>query len=453
MERLGIDIGTNSVKMVVLNEEKVAKKYRYTHHGRLLAAIEKGLRKLDLKGEIGVCVTGANAQIMADHIHGIQRIEYIPAVVEGVRYSVPDAGSIIDIGGQGSRFITNLKGGAPEFSVNEHCAGGTGSFFEDQMSRLGMRIEDYSEIVKKATSIPRLSGRCAVFAKTDIIHRQQEGISIPDILLGLCYAMIRNYKATIVRTLPVEKPVVYVGGVTQNSGTVRAIKEIFGLSEEELILPEYALYEAAIGAARNAQGHWNAEKLLQSILKAETDTGRCTGVSGIENLSGGGIQKSHLKKLSLTEGTMLKDPISSQQIPEDGCALGIDIGSTSTDLVLIDQEGKLLDYQYLRTAGDPEGAVRRGLQAIREKYGELTFLAVGVTGSGRERIGRMIGADAVRDEITAQAKGAAFWMPEVDTVFEIGGQDSKYISLKNGEVADFQMNKICAAGTGSFVEE
>ena len=112
-----------------------------------------------------------------------------------------------------------------------------------------------------------------------------------------------------------------------------------------------------------------------------------------------------------------------------------------------------MDFQYLRTAGDPEGAVRKGLASIRERFGAVRFTAVGVTGSGRERVGKRIGADAVRDEITAQAKGAAHWVPEVDTVFEIGGQDSKYISLKNGKVVDFQMNKICAAGTGSFVEE
>lgn len=116
-------------------------------------------------------------------------------------------------------------------------------------------------------------------------------------------------------------------------------------------------------------------------------------------------------------------------------------------------EGELVDFQYLRTAGDPEGAVRKGLASIRQRFGDIRFTAVGVTGSGRERIGKRIGADAVRDEITAQAKGAAHWVPEVDTVFEIGGQDSKYISIQNGEVVDFQMNKICAAGTGSFVEE
>lgn len=121
--------------------------------------------------------------------------------------------------------------------------------------------------------------------------------------------------------------------------------------------------------------------------------------------------------------------------------------------MLTGRDGTLVDFQYLRTAGNPEAAVRKGLQTLQQKYGAIRFAAVGVTGSGRERIGRMIGADAIRDEITAQAKGATFWVPDADTVFEIGGQDSKYIALRDGEVVDFQMNKICAAGTGSFVEE
>ena len=105
--------------------------------------------------------------------------------MEGVRRLVPQAGSIIEIGSQGARFITEVQSRTPQFAANEHCAGGTGSFFEDQMSRVGCKLEDYSALVEQAQSIPRLSGRCAVFAKTDIIHRQQEGVSTPDILLGL----------------------------------------------------------------------------------------------------------------------------------------------------------------------------------------------------------------------------------------------------------------------------
>lgn len=438
MLSLGMDLGTSTVKLVLLRDGTTAAQWMAVHHGRPFDCLRQGLVGLGLPPDepLAVCVTGSNAEALLEHT-ALPALGDIPAIVEGVRRMVPGAGSVIEIGSQGARFITGLGSRAPQFAANEHCAGGTGSFFEDQMSRVGCRPEDYSSLVEQAQSVPRLSGRCAVFAKTDIIHRQQEGVSTPDILLGLCYAMIRNYKATIVRRLPVEKPVVFCGGVTCNSGVSRAIREVFGLAEDELIIPEDARFEAALGAALKAEGQFTPAQLDEAFARA-TASRRAAG---------------SLSKLELRPGTDLSEPKATGVIPAKGCALGIDIGSTSTDLVLVGPEGELVDFQYLRTAGDPEGAVRKGLASIRQRFGEVRFTAVGVTGSGRERVGKRIGADAIRDEITAQAKGAAHWVPEVDTVFEIGGQDSKYISIKDGEVVDFQMNKICAAGTGSFVEE
>ena len=439
MLSLGMDIGTSTVKLVLLKNQEIEKQWMAVHHGNPFVCLKKGLSTLELAMDtpFSLCVTGSNTEALLEQDSAIPSLGDIPAIVEGVRWIIPQVGSVIEIGSQGARFITDLQSRAPQFAVNEHCAGGTGSFFEDQMSRVGCKLEDYSSLVEQAQSVPRLSGRCAVFAKTDIIHRQQEGVSTPDILLGLCFAMIRNYKATIVRRLPVCKPVVFCGGVTCNTGVIRAIREVFGLTEEELIVPEFARYEAALGAALKASGSFTLRQLNDSLDRTLT-THHTVGT---------------LPKLELRPGTSLAEPNATKIIPESGCALGIDIGSTSTDLVLVGADGELVDFQYLRTAGDPEGAVRKGLASIRQRFGDIRFTAVGVTGSGRERIGKRIGADAVRDEITAQAKGAAHWVPEVDTVIEIGGQDSKYISLKKGEVVDFQMNKICAAGTGSFVEE
>jgi predicted CoA-substrate-specific enzyme activase len=139
---------------------------------------------------------------------------------------------------------------------------------------------------------------------------------------------------------------------------------------------------------------------------------------------------------------------------DTGYYLGIDIGSTSTNIVLINEDCEIMDYQYIRTAGDPVGAVEKAFENIRNKYGTGIHIAGAcTTGSGRYMIGELIGADLIKDEITAQAKAAVRINPRVDTVFEIGGQDSKFIQIKNGAVTDFQMNKICAAGTGSFIEE
>lgn len=437
MYRLGIDIGTATVKLVLTDENKtIITTWETLHHNQPSTMLKMGITELGmfLTEAVAVGITGADALSFHKVLKDSGFLEDVPAIVEGTKLLAPSARSIMEIGSQGSRFITQIDQ-VPQFATNGHCAGGTGSFFEDQMSRLGLSIEDYSELVEQATSVPRLSGRCAVFAKTDIIHRQQEGVRTPDILLGLCYAMIKNYKATIVRDLLVDKPVAFCGGVTKNRGVIRAIKEVFGLQEDELIVPAYASFAGAVGAALHASGSFTSEQLF---------------------LAADHMKESHHGSLSAppasSENT-LSDPACTQFPVSGKCALGIDIGSTSTDLVIIGEHNELVDYQYLRTVGNPEAAVRKGLASIKERFGELVFQAVGVTGSGRERMGRMLGADAIRDEITAQAAGAAHCVPEVNTVFEIGGQDSKYIQIEDGRVVDFQMNKICAAGTGSFVEE
>ena len=267
MLSLGMDIGTSTVKLVLLKNQEIEKQWMAVHHGNPFVCLKKGLSTLELAMDtpFSLCVTGSNTEALLEQDSAIPSLGDIPAIVEGVRWIIPQVGSVIEIGSQGARFITDLQSRAPQFSVNEHCAGGTGSFFEDQMSRVGCKLEDYSSLVKQAQSVPRLSGRCAVFAKTDIIHRQQEGVSTPDILLGLCYAMIRNYKATIVRRLPVCKPVVFCGGVTCNTGVIRAIREVFGLTEEELIVPEFARYEAALGAALKASGSFTLRQLNDSL--------------------------------------------------------------------------------------------------------------------------------------------------------------------------------------------
>ncbi|WP_333652543.1 acyl-CoA dehydratase activase [Lacrimispora sp.] len=444
MSYIGIDCGTASLKFICLSEtnEVIWKGYRL-HYGRLTEALSEIIKEfLKQHPDAAACpavLTGSGGAAFAKEHTGLAFLGDIPAISEGTRLLCPQAASVIEIGSQHARYLTGLKAGRPpQFAVNEHCAGGTGSFFEDQMSRLGFSLEDYSDLTEKALSIPRISGRCAVFAKTDIIHRQQEGASVPDILLGLCYAMIKNYKAVIVKNLPVEAPVALCGGIAHNRGVIRAVLDTFNLKEDQLLIPEMFPFAGAMGAALEAKQKGNALSLLASALESKA--------SGAEGLP-------RLPALTLHEGTCLKDPSCTPPGPDTGCALGIDIGSTSTNLVLIDENGAFVDFQYLRTAGNPEQAVRTGLQNIVTRFGELPILAVGVTGSGRERIGKLVGADAVRDEITAQAKAASKFVPDADTVFEIGGQDSKYISLREGQVADFQMNKICAAGTGSFVEE
>jgi predicted CoA-substrate-specific enzyme activase len=440
---LGLDVGNSTVKAVVLDENKnIIFKKCIQHFGQPVIVSKNLIEEISKEFlDVNMLLSGANSSLIAPP-------EYIksevPALQNGVCLLYPHAKSLIEIGSQNARYITNIAENKPPlFAINENCAGGTGSFFEDQMNRLGLLTEDYSDIVKDAVSIPRLSGRCSVFAKTDIIHRQQEGVPTADILLGLCYATIKNLKSTIIKNLPIEKPIVLGGGVVHNSGVVKAVKNIFELSENEFVFATDNEFLQAVGTAKMAweeKDALNIEDCLNNL-----------------NVINSNIKENDVRRLQplfLDKNIKLIDPLCVAISKPTACHLGIDVGSTSTNLVLINDKKEIVDAQYLRTNGKPEQVVKDGLKAIIHKFGDKIIIkSVGVTGSGRYLIGKMVGADSIKDEITAQAKAAILVNPNADTVFEIGGQDSKYIQIDGGKVKDFQMNKICAAGTGSFIEE
>lgn len=458
MYTVGIDIGASSVKVVALDEEgNIRAQVREPHRGAALPVATRLLgdvhRRLANETCAGIVAVGAGAQALAALAPGLPVLEEVPAATLGARILAPEAACLMCVGGQNAYFISLPEGGgAPEFATNDSCASGTGSFFEDQMTRLGLRIEDYSDLALRAQSVPRLSGRCTVFAKTDIIHRQQEGVPVEDILQGLCHAMVKTFKAMIVRGTSWRPPLALAGGVVLNAGVVRAVREVFKLGDGELIATPDLVYLQAVGAAVHARddgSYADLDALRQALVAehAEEPLARREPLPRISYDPGAGYPTDHLLQAS-GEGGAAE---GASSVP---CALGVDVGSTSTNLVLVGLDGQVLDAQYLRTRGNPRAVVAEGLASIGRRLGDaVEVVAVGSTGSGRALIGEMIGADAVRDEITAQARAAAAADPEVDTVFEIGGQDSKFIHLKAGQVDDFQMNKVCAAGTGSFVEE
>ena len=462
---VGIDAGSSSVKVVALRDAgagfDVAFRACEAHKGSIAACARKLLIAAVSSEELaggacaGIAATGACAETIREAAPGVRVLEDVPAMTLGAAVVAPCARSIVQVGAQNAFFVTGFADGrAPQFAMNEGCAAGTGSFFEDQMGRLGLSIGDYSAIVERASAVPRLSGRCAVFAKTDIIHRQQEGVPIEDILLGLCYAMVKSYKATIVRKMPVEAPVLLAGGVVRNAGVVRAVRDVFKLDEGELIADTTGVYVQAAGAAAHAA---KAVRAGGHDAFVSVDLGNL--IAALE----AGVEQEALPRLAPLpdEGYVAGAGFAAKPQPwpvaPDGrtpCVLGVDVGSTSTNLVLVDLKGELLDAQYLRTRGDAKNAVREGLASLEARLGDkVRVVHAATTGSGRTMVGEFIGADVVRDEITAQARAAVAADPHTDTVFEIGGQDSKYISCSAGNVVDFQMNKICAAGTGSFVEE
>ncbi len=455
MYSVGIDIGYSSVKVTLLNGRHEIKYNKYLlHKGRvketLINTIEDLLANYPTEDIKYGSVTGSGSKFLSKTGEAMF-VNEVAAIVEGSITTNGRIGSIIEIGGESAKYITGINGrdkSQLEVALNSNCSAGTGAFLEEQMSRLELKLEDYSAYAAKAISIPRIAGRCSVFAKTDITHHQQEGVPVEDILLGLAYAVIRNYKVAVMKKLSLKKPVMFIGGVAHNQGIFTALKDVLNLTEEELIIPLYFSNIAALGAAIIAAKDnviIDLKKLLNSVEQLKKDYEEADDEIELPRLTpfgeGDSLGKHNCK------------PIYDNQSTID-CYLGVDVGSTSTNLVLVNAENEIISYKYLRTLGNPVEAVRTGLQELKEKLRDkVRVIGAGATGSGRYMIGELIGADIVKDEITAQARAAVAIDGSVDTIFEIGGQDSKYISLEDGIVTDFQMNKICAAGTGSFIEE
>ena len=350
--------------------------------------------------------------------------------------------------------------------MNTLCAAGTGSFLDQQASRLGLTIEEFGQLALKSTNPPRIAGRCSVFAKTDMIHLQQIATPDYDIVAGLCYALARNFKSNIGKGKIFVKPVSFQGGVAVNVGMRKAFLDVLELSDGELIVPKHFTSMGAIGAILVAQEdkgskrEWIGLSRLNQYLKdhRETETSLkplCLSANHITSpppLPCGVVKHTPQGRPSPFNGEGNKIWGSGGEKIE--AYLGLDVGSISTNLVVIDREKRVLSRRYLMTAGHPIEAVRIGLQEIGDEIGDrVEIKGVGTTGSGRYLTADFVGADLVRNEITAQATAAIYIDPKVDTIFEIGGQDSKYISIDNRVVVDFEMNKVCAAGTGSFLEE
>ncbi|MGA2963456.1 MAG: acyl-CoA dehydratase activase [Candidatus Korobacteraceae bacterium] len=402
----------------------------------------------------GIRVTGSGSQLIAK-VLGIYFENEFRALVRGVRTLYPAVRTVFEMGGETSKYVRlepSVSGkylGIIDYSSSGDCAAGTGSFIDQQASRLLYQVEEVGAAACNASSAARIAGRCSVFAKSDMIHAQQKGYTTDQILRGLCDAVTRNFKSAIVKNGEVIAPVAFVGGVARNEGVRNALREAFNLEEDQFIVPELYAWMSAIGAAM-----------------FESEEPRKLSFKRIHQLQ----QHVHAKQqfafsdpLSMQQVTLLREQVQDAPLPEPGnkvdAFLGIDIGSVSTNLVLIDNNGKLLYEIYLRTQGRPIEVVSAGLKEIEEKIGDaVDICGVGTTGSGRELIGELVGADAISDEITAHKTGAThvcnqLGVEPVDTIFEIGGQDSKFIRLDKGVVVDFTMNEACAAGTGSFLEE
>ncbi len=458
---LGIDIGSTSSDVVLLDEKGsvIYSNYERTRGKPIDTArgqLGRVLEKVNPKNISLTAATGSAGRLVAKLL-GIEFVNEVPAQAAAIYHLYPDLdeATIVEMGGQDSKLVflssENGKGGrVRDFALNTVCAAGTGSFLDQQAQRLGVEIEgEFGELAVQSKSVPRMAGRCSVFAKSDMIHLQQQATPVCDIIAGLCRALAMNLKSNLGCGRDFVKPIIFTGGVAANVGVVKALEYVFQLPEGGLVVPEQHFFTGAIGA------------VLVAKTRAPKDDGKLDlGKIDAYLKERGTVLQGAPRRQSLDKPLHdpPKSPVYSDLVEKATepieAYIGVDVGSLSTNVVVMDVHKRILAKEYLWTAGRPLEAVRQGLDIVGKRVaGKVKIMGAATTGSGRYLTGDFIGADTVINEITAQAAGAAIVNPEVDTIFEIGGQDSKYISLENGVVVDFEMNHACAAGTGSFLEE
>jgi predicted CoA-substrate-specific enzyme activase len=494
---LGIDIGAVSVKAAVLGEpedrddlERLARdgefawlpasrpllvsRYRRALGDPLgtaeamLAAVQKHVRSVRWDRML---VTGSGARLLQDR-WDLDRVNEFKAIASTVGFLHPEVATVFEMGGESSKFLrlerdpASGRVGILDYETNGDCAAGTGSFIDQQATRLRYDVEEVGAVACSGCSAARIAGRCSVFAKSDMIHAQQKGYTPPQILRGLCDAVARNFKGSITKGKPAVPPVAFIGGLAKNEGVVQALRELFKFDERQLFVPKAYAWFGAIGAAlscteaagRRASGTGDPRP-------SDAPTGGATrgGTTQGGTTQGGTGDGATARPLSLENVLLLRDRVQPCRLSGKGGAqdatLGIDVGSVSTNLVVLNDAAEVVHEIYVRTEGRPIEVVSAGLRTIAEILGDrIRIVGVGTTGSGRELIGELVGADTINDEITAHKTGAmhvsqTILHEQVDTIFEIGGQDAKFIAIENGVVVDFAMNEACAAGTGSFLEE
>ncbi len=452
---LGIDVASVSVDVAIIDAEslEIVEADYLRHHGRPMqvaaASIGEMREKYGPENLLGMAATGSSGRVVAE-VLGVGFVNEVVAQATATMRLYPQVNTVVEIGGDDSKLVflkapdAEGKREIADFAMNTLCAAGTGSFLDKQASRLGLSIEEFGELGAQIDDPPRVAGRCSVFAKSDMIHLQQKGTPTREIVAGVCHALIRNFRSTVAAAAELKPPISFQGGVAANPGIIKAMRKVLELADDQLVIPEYFGCMGAIGAVLKA---------VESGDVAVPDLGKLPELAAYEEIS----DKPPLAPLVIEKSVIMPSEIHKPEVPAGEkipAYLGVDVGSISTNLTVIDREGRLLSKCYLMTAGEPIDAVRRGLKIIGDDVGDMVEIrGVCTTGSGRYLTGDFVGADIVKNEITAHARGALAIDPEVDTVFEIGGQDSKYISLHNGHVVDFTMNKVCAAGTGSFLEE
>ena len=463
--RIGIDVGSTTVKIVLTNKDKILF-HKYIRHfakqrESILTLLDE-ITPIVKKNRFKVCMTGSGARIIADKI-GVSFTQEVVANSLALKKRYDKIGTAIELGGQDAKiiFFREDDDGEPvvyDMRMNGSCAGGTGAFIDEVAAVLGVEDCKMNDLASQGTSVYDISGRCGVFAKTDIQALLNQGVKKSDIALSSYHAIAKQTIGGLSQGLEIKAPVAFEGGpLTFHPRLGEVFAERLALKDEDILVPENPEIMVAYGAALSIDelhadsSDYLIDELIKSMKEAAEEK-NLPDDSGKLYFENDEQYKAFLKKHPHKEAPDYK-PGFGETV---NAYLGIDSGSTTTKLVLMNEKEEIIDSFYSSNEGNPLSVAKKALLAMYDKYkkagARLNIVAAASTGYGEFLFSKAFRTEAHIVETVAHSMAASKYVGDPSFILDIGGQDMKAIWLENGIITNIVVNEACSSGCGSFLE-
>ena len=446
---MGIDVGSTTVKVCVLSETYEILYTSYERHfARVKECVLNQLSVVEEKfggGDFRICITGSAGLGLAER-SGVGFVQEVQAAFTAIRRYYPDADAAVELGGEDAKII--FVTGGTEQRMNGSCAGGTGAFIDQMATLLNISVTEMDELSLKAEKVYPIASRCGVFAKSDIQPLLNQGARKEDISASIFQAVVDQTVAGLAQGRRIKGKVLFLGGPLYFlKGLRRAFKETLKLDDEHAVFPDNAPCFMSVGAALYAE-NVDAMPLSEAVERIKN------AKNSDDIVTGEPLFKDRAEYDAFVARHKASDLAFEDIRTYAGDAyLGIDSGSTTTKLVLITPDCKLLYEHYQSNNGQPLDIV---LERLREIYslseGRIRIAGAATTGYGEDLIKAAIKADFGIVETVAHFKAALYFNPKVDFIIDIGGQDIKCFKIKNGAIDNIMLNEACSSGCGSFIQ-
>ena len=449
--RVGLDIGSTTIKCVVLDENDTLLYSTYErHYSHILEKAQELLRRIDAEQLHGrkalLSISGSAGMGLADSC-GVPFVQEVFSTRVAVKKFVPATDCVIELGGEDAKilFLTN----GTEVRMNGSCAGGTGAFIDQMATLLKMSADEMNKAAEQATRTYTIASRCGVFAKTDIQPLINEGATKEDLSASIFQAVVNQTISGLACGKPIRGNVAFLGGPLHFLSELRAaFIRTLNLGTDQIIAPDHSHLFAAIGAAMNSDPKTTASlhdliERLSHGIKMDFEVKRMEPLFTDE----ADYEKFRTRHAS---HDVKKGDLATY---EGNCYLGIDAGSTTTKVALVGEDGSLLYRFYSNNNGSPLATAIRAMQEIHDQLPENAQIAYSCsTGYGEALLKSALMLDEGEVETISHYYAAAAFEPDVDCILDIGGQDMKCIKIKDGTVDSVQLNEACSSGCGSFIE-